>query len=296
VSRQQATNRELGQDTARDNLLTNGGFEIWQRGTSFNGGAITADRWQLNIGGMTAVTTRVAANSVDATKAGYCLGMTVTAWTAHSELLQYLTDIIPQVAGRTVSLSIRVWCSAANAVRIGIYDTINSFRWGTYHPGGSAYQTLTLTAVCGSATTVFGVALGIDANCSIYVDDAMLVVGPVAADYAPLHPVDDLTRCLRYYEILGDNTASTDNALIHSGYAGAGGQAFYITYPWKVHKAILPTVTKVGSWGASNCAQPSIDDIRKWGCRMTTGSSAAGPFYINANGSSSNYISSEANP
>ena len=33
----------------------------------------------------------------------------------------------------------------------------------------------------------------------------MLVVGSVAADYAPMHPADDLARCQRYYQTLGRN-------------------------------------------------------------------------------------------
>src|SRR5262249_46089074 len=43
------TNAKLGTDTARLNLLTNGGFEIWQRGAGpFNtASAFTADRWQI---------------------------------------------------------------------------------------------------------------------------------------------------------------------------------------------------------------------------------------------------------
>ena len=32
----------------------------------------------------------------------------------------------------------------------------------------------------------------------------MLVVGSQPADYVPLHPADDLARCLRYYEIVGE--------------------------------------------------------------------------------------------
>src|SRR5262252_5943387 len=41
------TNAKLGTDTARLNLLSNGGMEIWQRGNgAFSGnGVYTADRW-----------------------------------------------------------------------------------------------------------------------------------------------------------------------------------------------------------------------------------------------------------
>ena len=45
------TNAKLAADTARANLLTNGGFEIWQRGNGpfTAAGAYHADRWTINI-------------------------------------------------------------------------------------------------------------------------------------------------------------------------------------------------------------------------------------------------------
>src|SRR5215468_5934538 len=47
------TNAKLGTDTARLNLLTNGGFEIWQRGAAgFTAtGIYSADRWYNGLGG-----------------------------------------------------------------------------------------------------------------------------------------------------------------------------------------------------------------------------------------------------
>ena len=39
----------VAQNIGHENILINGGFEIWQRGTSFStpaDGAYTADRWQ----------------------------------------------------------------------------------------------------------------------------------------------------------------------------------------------------------------------------------------------------------
>ena len=43
-----------------------------------------------------------------------------------------------------------------------------------------------------------------DANGTYYVDSAMLVVG-ASRRTRPLHPADDLARCLRYYEVMGGN-------------------------------------------------------------------------------------------
>jgi hypothetical protein len=67
-----------------------------------------------------------------------------------------------------------------------------------------------------------------------YLDNATLVVGSVAADYAPLHPADDLARCLRYYEKVKATTRF--NAV------GAGAASF-TPLPYKTTMAITPTIT-----------------------------------------------------
>src|SRR5215217_228252 len=57
------TNAKLGPDTARANLLTNGGFEQWQRGAgpfvTAASGIFTADRWQSQMGGAAGPTVTV---------------------------------------------------------------------------------------------------------------------------------------------------------------------------------------------------------------------------------------------
>src|SRR5215471_14015617 len=51
LANQAVTNVKLGTDTARLNLLTNGGFEIWQRGNGpfTANSAYTADRWLISL-------------------------------------------------------------------------------------------------------------------------------------------------------------------------------------------------------------------------------------------------------
>src|SRR5262252_6904714 len=72
------TNAKLGTDTARLNLLTNGGFEIWQRGNgpfTTAGTALSADRWaSLSSGAPTVSVSRNTAN-VDSSSAA-CAAVT----------------------------------------------------------------------------------------------------------------------------------------------------------------------------------------------------------------------------
>jgi hypothetical protein len=136
--------------------------------------------------------------------------------------------------------------ATASAARAAIYDG-SAWQYGSFHPGGGAYATLTVTATIGASASLAYAGVAFAASCTAYVDNAMLVVGSQYADYAPLHPADDLARCLRYYEILSPEFGA---------YANAGSQGMGYGVPYKAHKPVTPTITKVGTWGATNCGQP----------------------------------------
>lgn len=121
----------------------------------------------------------------------------------------------------------------------------------------------------------------------------MLVVGSVPADYAPLHPGDDLARCLRYYEILGGDSTGSQ---IVSGYAGAGAQTIRAMVRYRGYKPVTPTVTKNGVWTMSNSsAQPVPASIGTDGFYYTMPSTAAGDVYA-YNAAAGCYTTVEANP
>ena len=152
----------------------------------------------------------------------------------------------------------RVRTATANAVRIALYFGSAVF-YSSFHPGDGTYRTLTVTATADAAVVV-GPIVYFAASCTAYLDNAMLVVGSVPADYAPLHPADDLARCLRYYEIpvaLGIPRLSGNN--------GANNNIpYYLTIPFRVPKPVSPTITMVGTWtyaggnGAPTLNSPSI--------------------------------------
>ena len=73
------TNAKLASDTARANLLTNGGFEIWQRGNGpYTGnGVYIADRWLLTLVDTLSVS-RNTANVDTSLGSNYCAACTFT--------------------------------------------------------------------------------------------------------------------------------------------------------------------------------------------------------------------------
>jgi hypothetical protein len=237
-------NRQLGPDVARANLLVNPGFEWWQRGNGpFTANqAYAADRWSLfNSGGMS-----VSKDSTNQdTGSGSCFAASITAVVAGSTQVQQKVEDYLNLRGRTVSLSIRVRTSTANAVHIGMYD--GAYTYGAYHTGDGTYQTLTFTRTLATGITSLYVVVDFQQNCTAYIDNACLVVGSQPANYVPLHPADDLARCLRYYETYG-------SAVVLSGYQATSTNT-YFTFAHRAIKPVTPTFTKVGTW---NNYQPAL--------------------------------------
>jgi len=252
------TNAKLGTDTARMSLLTNGGFEVWQRGAAgFTAtGIYSADRWYNGLGGsstFSVVQRESAAANVDAGSL-YSLGLSYTH-NAESFIFQKLEDF-NQLKTRTITLSIRVRALAANMVRPFIQIPGGAGNvYGAYHSGGGAFETLTVTASgISTSTTAIVVGVSLMATGTAYVDNAMLVVGSVAADYAPLHPADDLARCLRYYETIG-NWVGTG--------VYATTTAARVPMRFVLPKAVTPTITAPApaSLGVNDAVAPSAVSI-----------------------------------
>jgi hypothetical protein len=197
------TNAKLGPDVARANLLTNGGFEIWQRGNGpfTTAGLFGPDRWLLQISGTSTMSVSKDTTNVD-TGSGAAAAITYSHNVA--SLLQHKVEDYLQLRGRPVSLSVRVRTNVANAVRARVDHAVVQ-NYSTFHTGDNTWQTLTVTTTVGGSTTALYAFIEFDASCTAYIDNAMLVVGSQPADYAPLHPADDLARCLRYYERRADS-------------------------------------------------------------------------------------------
>jgi hypothetical protein len=236
-------NASLATDVARANQLINGGLEIWQRGTAFGTtGAYTADGWQMITAGTDLFSVSRDTTHTDNSPTCAFLSFTLGTGAGASRIQQSLklTTDSYQLRGKTLSASVRINAPLANACRVqlGADGTGGATNASAFHPGDGAYHTLTVTlAVPVDATVVvLSVALAAGNVASFYVDNAMLVVGAVAADYAPLPPPEDLARCLRYYQRWSGNY-----------YVGHGSAqvntSHYIFVPYKAPMGGVPTLT-----------------------------------------------------
>jgi hypothetical protein len=286
------TNAKLASDTARANLLVNGGFEIWQRGTGPFSAASTysVDRWVVYAPGGTTSVSRDSANADLAAGASYCAAITTvtpsaTIGNGFYQVIDSNTDFMA-IRGRQLSVSVRVKCSQANSVRVGLEgDKVNAGPsvWSAYHSGGGVYQTLTATITLGVVNGLTIWITGVVAG-TFYVDNAMLVVGSVPADYAPLHPADDLARCLRYYELVGP--ANSGSLGVGSGLCVSTSASWH-SLRFSARKPVVPTVTFTGSQliqygggGTAAIATPSASGVSMDGCFLVSAGVSGSPLAV----------------
>jgi len=164
-------------------------------------------------------------------------------------VLKQLLEDATQLRGRTLTFSVRVRASVASAVRAGLRDSVNGYRYApTYHSGGGSYETLTFTAVIPAASTYVEAVVQFVAVGTFYVDNATLVTGSIPADYTPPHPADDLMRCLRYCQVWG---GSNLNEFVCVGQAWNTTRA-QLYLPFQVPMGAAPTIAV--SPGASSFA------------------------------------------
>lgn len=197
------------------NIVDNGGFEIWQRGNTFSSVAnasYTSDRWQISTTEIATVVVTKETTTIDAV--GLASMKVVTTGSGASKIW-YVYNTIENYAdyrGKTVSFSVRVNSNTASAIKIGIADS-STTTLSSYHTGGSAFETLTVTATIGAAITQLYVLIGMISagdkrNGTFYWDSAMLSLGSEALDFVPTVPQADLSRCQRFYQRFGSRSGT----------------------------------------------------------------------------------------
>src|SRR5262252_33784 len=118
MPKQLVRNQDLATDIQRLNLLTNPGFENWQRGNGpfTASGAWSADRWYLSLGSGSSM-------SVTPDTANAELGSGTSARIAYTHsnnsfFLQLLkTSEFKSLLGKNMTFSARIACNTPNAVQ-----------------------------------------------------------------------------------------------------------------------------------------------------------------------------------
>lgn len=219
----------IGASTGK-NLLINGGFDVWQRGTSFspNGVGIpvyTADRWRcINGPAVTSATRQIfTQNSASGLfYASYVYRATFAGSYGGVKILSQFVEGLPRFLGKTITLSFYARSSIASG---SIYVQRELYYGDEMVPGDGSPPTgytpaphgnlttswvrysATFTIQDGTAKTItepnHGFRLNIVTSVSggyVEVAKVQLEYGYTATDFEYRHPAEELMLCQRYYE------------------------------------------------------------------------------------------------
>lgn len=221
---------------ATQNLLLNGHFPIWQRGTSFtpNNNAYTADRWRVLSAANGAVSISKEQTTLPA-KESTAAKLTVQTANQKFGVWQVIEGVQCQHArGESVTLSVqlRVSNAALEHMRIaiveftGTVDDVATSPVAAWNAQGtlptlasnyayvasstslavatSDYTQFSVTGAVGSGISNLGVLIWSDSTSNsaaqeVYLTQVQLELGSTANDYTRLHYPEEFRLCQRYY-------------------------------------------------------------------------------------------------
>mgnify|MGYP003648742389 CR=1 FL=1 len=210
----------------RKNFIINGGFDVWQRGTSLTTGSYASDRW-VSAGSMGTASRQDAINE-DAISSKYYMRQIITSSALNNEILQRVEGV-GTLAGKTVTLSFMARSTAGTSQPLNVKLYQNFGTGGS--PSALVGATLTSGTVPYTPTTswvkysftydlpsISGKTLGSNGNdflwvrvgqytttatdTSLDIAEVQLELGSVATDFEHRSFGEILADCQRYYEII----------------------------------------------------------------------------------------------
>ena len=269
----------------RKNLIINGGFDVWQRGTSFTTSAeYTADRWQLHLSGGTSTVTQqtfTVGQTEVPDNPTYYLKMNTTTGDNNCGMFHRVEDV-RNGAGQNVTVSF--WAKGANPAG-GTFDFMSSQRFGA---GGSSNveitTPLTVTSSWAKYTHTFSLAsisgktMGTGSSLvliirqsagdtsttawNLNIANVQLELGSVATDFEHRSYGEELALCQRYYQYIGTTPTSTGQMIIWTGDITTG-QGYYHTTALNSVMRANPTVVIVASANDGFSGGVSVNSLSK---------------------------------
>jgi len=256
--------------SGRKNLIINGGFDVWQRGTSFTGASgYTADRiTHTNFGGASPTVTKVAGTG------GFRNAIRYTningGASQQIEIEQRIEGLnLPQSGNLTLSYWVRG--SRADTVRTGriINGNTGTTNTGTdYINVTTAWQKVSITVTTVAATEsqyyrlfLFDDVLSYFSDASVWLEftGVQLELGSTTTDFEHRSYGEELALCERYFctsyndnQVIGSADVSTHFVTSPDGYSLSPG----VRFPRKM-RTNTPTVKIYSTDG-------TINNIREW--------------------------------
>lgn len=233
------------------NMVTNGGFDVWQRGTSFTGAGYTSDRWIISTSESATAVTKTASRDKRNT-------LKITFGSVVSCNLDQRIEAFGNVGyNEPVTLSFYVKGSKATTgdfCRIRNHTTSTTLET-LYYDITTSWTKVTKTFSANSTWAKDDVArlylfsaASSNWSSSDYVEfsDVQLEVGDTATPFEHRSYGDELARCQRYYEVGKLKTVAAVKSFSASSTNDAAG------WDWRVVKRAAPTVTIYSGIGTAD--------------------------------------------
>ena len=209
------------------NFAANGGFDWWQRGTSFSSsGVYSADRWYFTYGG---TVTASQETSIIPTGATYAAKLLTGASSSFGELYNALESLeVNRLAGQTITVSgyVRAGSGYTGSAVIAIQTntTANTQTGGTWTeqtyaiqtPSTFAYTRFSVTYAVLAGTAGLRIRLGNTSTQSsgvaLYWGNIQIEIGSVATPFSRAGGTlqGELALCQRYYQRWVAGASGTD--------------------------------------------------------------------------------------
>lgn len=257
------------------NRIINGGYDVWQRGTSTTvatgtgNNAYLADRWMIeNTSGSTVTATRVANSSNAYGSGNYYINLAIPTFASggHVDQWQSIESLnIADLAGQTVTLSYYAALSGGSGatlqfqIWIGYPSATDNYTTATYSNPDSKTITSTPTRYTSTFTIPSGATTGLrvyfrinnngssTSNATTYtLGGLQLEVGSTATPFERRMYGQELANCQRYY---WQQNSETSYAGVASGLMNSTTAArVTLRYPQPMRSIPTISVTSIGSF------------------------------------------------
>ena len=259
------------------NLLINGGFDIWQRGTSFTAPfAYTADRWVAGWDGSGGTNTisrqlfTVGQTDVPNNPKYYLRWNCSVAGTGGAyKVLDNKIEDVGTGAGKTVSLSFWAKANAAKSISAAFQQVFGAGGSAIVYMGGRSFNlttswarytaTITLASIAGKTvgtSSYLNLQFAMPTNDTFTVEfaNAQLNYGSVALPFVPRSYAEELRLCQRYYWQGKMNDGG--NGLLYAASATSYLAGPRTSFPVTMRITPTPSIITVPTY--NNCSSHSL--------------------------------------
>jgi len=229
----------------RKNLILNGGFDVWQRGTSFSGyNFYTSDRWKCSVGAVPTTFTVDKEVQTDGTVAALVVNNSTSICDYHQRIERGANI----TSGKSITASFDIWGDATDLIlKIGTGTSDNNVTTQTISvPTTRTRQSVNVTVPTYTSSIDSMLRLSFsfnNKNCTVRIANVQLELGSVATDFEHRSYGEILADCQRYYQKLG----GTAYQAIGFGKIYAAGQMAMAYVGFNAPMRTSPSVTEGGN-------------------------------------------------